>query len=686
MTMKREFSLPVAKSKWSSRGDQYIITMVPNNLAVPDQGWRQLREMFLICSISLLVIHLICYCYPLLVHFGLVSDLVHRLIRNFSRIGMIRNYFILKSLIMVTLACSLVGSRSGSDRKPSFKAAILLLSIGLCIFFFSAEVMRTDLSLVTRYEIYLLLTVSGLLLTWHSLSNLAVLFRPSSAQEVFNTRSESFPQEERLIENEYSINLPAIYEFRGRKKTSWINVTNPFRGLLILGTPGSGKTFFIVRQIIRQHILKGFAMFIYDFKYPDLTRVAHQYWLERGAAGTPGTVKPEFLVINFDHPRQRCNPIFPDSMQDITDAAESARTILLGLNREWIKKQGDFWVESAINFLTALIWWLRIFENGRFCTLAHVIELAQIPYEKLFTILRVEPQVEALIMPFVTAFMNEASAQLEGQVAGTTVSLGKLSSPNLYYVLSGNDLTLDINNPDRPKIVCAANNPKKAGIYGAMLSLYITALMRQIHQQDRLKCSLVFDEFPSVYFNGVDHLLATARSNKVATTLVVQDASQLKLHYGREQAEVIVNIVGNIISGQVSGESAKQLADRFGRIIQERRSVSVQEDRTSVTSSTQLDMAIPQSTISSLSSGEFVGVVADDPEQPIQLKKFHCRLVNSLDSSAISELPGRPVNSQVVLENYLQIKKDIASIVEAEMKRILHSPSLKEMVVTKEKE
>jgi type IV secretory pathway TraG/TraD family ATPase VirD4 len=422
-------------------------------------------------------------------------------------------------------------------------------------------------------------------------------------------------------------------------------------------------------------------MFIYDFKYPDLTTIAYNYYLQYESSYK---VKPEFYVLDFEKIMHRYNPIDVNSLHDITDAAESARTILLGLNQAWIKKQGDFWIESPINFLTAIIWYLRLYEEGKYCTLAHVIELLQTPQDKLFSILRIEPQVESLIMPFVTAYLNNARAQLEGQIAGATVSLGKLSSPNLYYVLSGNDFTLDINNPEKPKIVCVRNSPHKAHIYGAVLSLYLTALTRQLNKRNMLKSSIVFDEFPSIYFNGIDNLLATARSNKVATTLAVQDASQLKLHYGKEQAEVIINIVGNIISGQVSGETAKQLSKRFGKIIQDKQSVSVNESKTSITNSTQLEMAIPQSTISSLSSGEFVGMVADEPNQKIRLKKFHCEIINKPSKKERpiewKELPQMQVDKQKILDNYLQIKKDIQHIIDSEMERMMNTESVSETV------
>jgi len=251
-------------------------------------------------------------------------------------------------------------------------------------------------------------------------------------------------------------------------------------------------------------------------------------------------------VINFDDLTRthRCNPLDPKAMEDITDATEASRTIMLGLNRDWIKKQGDFFVESPINFLTAIIWYLKKYEEGKYCTLPHVIELMQVDYESLFSVLGQEEEIKVLINPFVSAFQNKAKEQLEGQIASAKIGLARLSSPQLYYVLSGNDFTLDVNNPEEPKIVCVGNNPQKLQVYGAVLSLYISRMIKLVNRKNQLKSSLVFDEFPTIYFNNIDSLIATARSNKVATTLAVQDFSQLKKDYGSEQADVITGIVG----------------------------------------------------------------------------------------------------------------------------------------------
>jgi len=224
--------------------------------------------------------------------------------------------------------------------------------------------------------------------------------------------------------------------------------------------------------------------------------------------------------------------------------------------------------------------------------------------------------------------------------------------------------------------VCIANNPEKQQIYGAVLSLYISRLIRQVNKKDQLKCSLVFDEFPTIFFNHMDSLIATARSNKVATTLGMQDFSQLKKDYGKEQADVIMNITGNIISGQVMGETAKQLSERFGKIMQEKETVSINRTDTSISRSTQLDLAVPPSKIASLSSGEFVGMVADDPHEKIKLKMFHSEIVNDkvkLDEE-VKKYKDIPVVSNVsqqqVMDNYFQIKYDVKNLILKEVTKL----------------
>ncbi|WP_267291185.1 type IV secretory system conjugative DNA transfer family protein [Parachryseolinea silvisoli] len=422
--------------------------------------------------------------------------------------------------------------------------------------------------------------------------------------------------------------------------------------------------------MITQHIAKGFTMFVYDFKFPDLTLIAYNTLIRNaGCYAKP----PKFYVIDFEHIYHRCNPLDPMTMHDITDASESSRTILLGLNRDWIKKQGDFFVESPINFLTAVIWFLRKYNNGIYCTLPHVIELMQLEYKVMFPLLSTEPEIQVLMNPFESAYRHEAWEQLEGQIASAKIGMARLSSPQLYYVLSGNDFTLDINNPDAPKIVCAGNNPQKQQIFGAVLSLFVSRMLRLVNAKGKLKSSLIFDEYPTIFAN-IDNTIATARGNLCATTLGIQDYSQLKRDYGKESAEVVFNIVGNIISGQATGDTAKLLSERFGKIVQKRESISINRTDTSISRSTQLDAAIPPARISSLSSGEFVGMVADNPDQKIELKVFHAEIQNdhvALKNEMDQYVPlpeVRNVSTEEIQKNYMRVKEDIRRIVSEELR------------------
>jgi hypothetical protein len=637
---------------------------------------------------AVLLLHFYYWCYGAFRQWELFSDITDNLLKNVSRTGLFHPFYKAKLVALLLLFISLLGTKAKKQEEAGYQKPAIYLFIGLLLYFLSGILLGLQGEIITLALTYIIVTSLGYILMMTGGTLLSRILRQKLSGSVFNSENETFPQEERLLWNEYSINLPARYKLKGKLRRSWINIINPFRGLLVMGTPGSGKSYFIIQHIIKQHIQKGFSMFVYDYKFPDLTTIAYnQFLLHKKVYPVP----PSFYTINFDDLARshRCNPLAPETLLDITDAAESSRTIMLGLNREWIKKGGDFFVESPINFVTALIWYLRRYKEGKFCTLPHVIELAQVGYDKLFSILRTEPEIEVLVNPFVSAYLNGAMEQLEGQIASAKISLSRLSSPSLYWVLSGSDFTLDINNPKEPKIVSMGSNPQKTATYGAVLSLYTTALTRMVNRKGGAKCGLLFDEFPTLYFNGIDSLIATARSNKVATTLAVQDASQLKLHYGREQADVILNIVGNIISGQVSGETAKQLSEKFGKILQDRQSLSINRHDTSLTKSKQLEMAVPASKIASLSSGEFVGMVTDNPEEKILLKAFCAEVVNDhvalqKEQASFEPLPlACDASQKRVFENFGQIKKDVTQLMKLEIERIMDTPELSNLIVQK---
>ena len=519
------------------------------------------------------------------------------------------------------------------------------------------------------------------------------LLKNNLLEDVFNTENESFLQETKLMENEYSVNLRTKFWFKGKMYNGFINLVNIFRATIILGTPGSGKSYAIVNQFIKQTIEKAYALYIYDFKFDDLSIIAYNHLIKyRHRYKVP----PKFYVINFDNPRKshRCNPLAPELMTDISDAYESSYTIMLNLNKSWVQKQGDFFVESPIVLFTAIIWFLKLYENGKYCTFPHAIELLNKRYEDVFTILTSYPDLENYLSPFVDAWKGGAAEQLMGQIASAKIPLSRLISPQLYWVMSGSDFTLDINNPKEPKVLCVGNNPDRISIYGAALGLYNSRIVKLINKKKQLKSCVIIDELPTIFFKGLDNLIATARSNKVAVVLGFQDFSQLKRDYGDKEAAVIMSTVGNVFSGQVVGETAKTLSERFGKILQKRESMSINRNDTSTSISTQLDSLIPASKISTLSQGMFVGAVADNFGETIEQKIFHAQIVVDheavqKETAAYQPIPeissfldenGNDTMEEQIRANYRQIKQDIVELVENELIRIENDPELKHLL------
>ncbi|GMQ30713.1 conjugal transfer protein MobC [Algoriphagus confluentis] len=653
------------------------------NTGENQEGLKKILDFTRLGSLVGLGIHTYLVVYAQLNAWGWIHEWIDFLLAQIGKTGLFEGTERIRILSLGLLWISLLGAKGRKDPNLNWKRLMLWFLFWNMVFVLAESGVRM---MEWGKNVYL----SGIWLAWIGVLTVGVklsrVILEGFSPEVFNHLNETFPQEQRLLENEYSVNLPTRFRVQKKVFSGWLNIINPFRATLVVGTPGAGKSYFVIRHIITQHLSKGFSMFVYDFKYDDLSRITYNHLIKNRESYS---IFPKFYTINFDNleTSHRCNPLEPSTMTDITDASESSRTIMLGLNREWIKKQGDFFVESPINFVTAVIWFLKKYRNGKFCTLPHVIELMQVEYPKLFSVLRTEPEIEVLINPFVSAFLHGAAEQLEGQIASAKITMARLASPQLYYVLSQSEFTLDLNNPTEPKVICMGNNPQKQQVYGAVLSLYISRITKLVNRKNCLKSSLIFDEFPTIYFNGIDSLIATARSNKVATTLGVQDYSQLKKDYGREQAEVIMNTVGNIISGQVLGDTAKQISDRIGKINQARKSLSINSGDTSVSHSTQLELAVPPSTISQLSSGQFVGIVADDPTQKIELKAFHCEIQNdhkalSLEEKGYSPIPQvRKLSGEEVIENYRRIKAEIRQLIDEELERMLDTPALTGLMI-----
>ncbi|MDB8915720.1 conjugal transfer protein MobC [Parabacteroides merdae] len=642
-------------------------------------------------SIFLLVVHVYVYCYPSITAWHLSLEVIDRILVNFNDTTGIFNCILWSKLLAVLLlAVSCLGTHGVKGEKITWPKIYAALVAGCVLFFLNWWLLELPLPHMANTAFYIFTLTAGYLALLMSGLWMSRLYRHNLMEDVFNMENESFMQETRLMENEYSVNLPTRFYYKKRWNNGFVNIVNIFRACMVIGTPGSGKSYAIVNSYIRQLIAKGFAIYIYDYKFDDLSTIAYNSLLKNM---DKYEVKPRFYVINFDDPcrSHRCNPINPEFMTDISDAYEASYTIMLNLNRTWIEKQGDFFVESPIILLAAIIWYLKIYKNDIYCTFPHAVELLNKPYSDLFTILTSYPELENYLSPFMDAWKGNAQDQLQGQIASAKIPLTRMISPQLYWVMTGNDFSLDINNPKEPKLLCVGNNPDRQNIYSAALGLYNSRIVKLINKKKQLKCAVIIDELPTIYFRGLDNLIATARSNKVGVLLGFQDFSQLTRDYGEKESKVIQNTVGNIFSGQVVGETAKTLSERFGKVLQQRQSVSINRQDVSTSINTQLDSLIPASKIANLSQGTFVGAVADNFDEKIEQKIFHAEIVVdhvkiSAEEKAYRKIPiindfkdrnGDDIMMQQIQRNYDQIKADAQAIINEEMQRIKNDPELR---------
>jgi len=571
---------------------------------------------------------------------------------------------------LVTLGVLLITCMgTKAQKQPELKVSALVLQIlsGLTIYWGSLWFLpEHTLSYITSAIVSFVMLNVGF-------DNVSKLISVNLMKDRFNTGNESFFQDEVFRSNEWSINLQSEYTYSGKMRKGWINVVNPFRATMVIGTPGSGKSFGVVQPFISQHLRKGFSMCVYDFKYPDLSGLAYAQYL-RGKVNGRLPAHTRFCVINLDNinKSQRCNPLAPELMDSPIDAFEASRTILYNLNREWIRKQGEFFSESAVTFFAAVIWFLKRYEKGKFCTLPHAIELLQLDYDDLFEIMATEQDVVNIINPFINAHQRGASEQLEGQLGSLKIAISKIITPEIYWICSGNDFSLDINNPESPKVLCLANNPLRIEIYGAVLSLFITRMLKIMNKKEQRPSSLIFDELPTIYFRGLDTLIATARSNRISTLLGIQTIDQLVRDYGKEAANAILTNIGNVFSGQATGDTARYIQSRMGKVLQERQSVSINRATQSSTISTQMDYLVPEGKIATLPQGNMVGQVADSFQQPINRKSFNALLkpeeLNEKGEIAIPDYYTFDNKASILEGNRLRIHNDIQKICKKRMR------------------
>lgn len=650
-----------------------------------DKNIEVYTGLFFIFSLILLAIDIVTLGNLSLHNFGI--DFFTPFAKRILNMGIYSNgkYYLVRLFIVVLLGFSVFGSKPKKNPKKNSNITSVIIASIVCAILFVFTYLLYHLGMnVGIFTLYTVISVVTYFMLVYYFGIIMTTINSSLGKDRFGKEGRKFNQTKNLMENEYSVNL--------KTDDGWINVVNPFRASLVIGTPGSGKTFAILQPAIEQHIQKGFAMCVYDYKFPTLSVFTYNC-LEKYKKNYK--IEPEFCVINFDDPRKshRCNPLQPELLVDSVDAVESAKAIMIALNRSWNQKQGDFFVESPINYVACLIWALKCAEGGKFCSLPHLIELLGKPYDQQFEFLSSieDGTISNMAAPFISAYENQATDQLEGQIASARLGLSRMTSPVVYWVMTtdkdehGNELDgidLMINDPNKPKILCIGNNPDRQEVYGVCISLFTTKMLKIINKKHKNKSAIVFDELTTMSFpkGTLDNIIATGRSNKIATWLGFQDITQAVRDFSKENAESIVNTIGNIFSGQVSGDTAQRLARMFGKIKVMKESQSISDSGTSISYSEQMEELIPESEISTLSQGVFVGKIADNFDEVIEQKFFYSTIHVDLEKTQDlekGELPDltlfldaqdKPLSNadiqQVLQDNFNQIKMDIRNLLE----------------------
>ena len=585
-------------------------------------------------------------------------------------------------IIMVTC----IGTRSKKDLElDPTKQIIFPLIFGFIMFFgsicflFFKEKGETS---IEWYNIaYIILSIIGATLINSALDNISKRIKSNFMKDRFNIENESFEQSKDKVETEFSVNIPMKFFYNRKWHNGWLNICNCFRGTFVIGTPGSGKSFSVINSFIRQHSAKGFAEVVYDFKFPELAKIAYYNYQKNKQLGKiPSNFK--FNVINFSDIEysRRINPLKREYIEILADATETAEALYESLQKGDKGSGGnsDFFKTSAVNLLAASIYFWSRYENGKYSDLPHVLAFLNQEYDVLFKVLFSEPELKSLVSPFEAAYKSGAVDQLEGQMASLKVQLSRLATKESFWVFSGNDFNLKVSDKKDPSYLIIANNPKTQSMNSALNALIINRLTRLVNTKGNYPTSIIVDECPTLYFYQLATLLSTARSNKVSICLGLQELPQLEEQYGKATAKTITSIIGNTLSGQAKApETLDWLQKLFGKVKQVKEGVTIRRNETTINMNEQMDFVIPASKISSLQAGTLVGQVALDfgQEDNFPTAMYHCKTNLDLkkikkEEEAYKELPkvynfGTADNREKLLQkNFKRIYDEVETVIE----------------------
>ena len=591
-------------------------------------------------------------------------------------------YSKLATMVLICLVSIGTLAKKEKDLEPK-KQIVYPLAAGLLLFFsclvFMGRASPQAMPYTSWYDLlYLFCSFTGALMISLAMDNISKMIKSGLGKDKWNTEAESFLQPVKRLSTPYSVNIPMLFYHDRKVRNGWINICNVFRGTMVIGTPGSGKSFSIVNPFIRQLIAKEFAVCLYDFKFPDLGQIAYYHYL---LAKQHGKLKNfSFHVINLNRPEEsrQINPWRAEYIKSLADAAETAEGLVEAL------KKGDkaggsdqFFTQSAINFLASCIYFLSKYDGGKFSSFPHVLALLNRSYEEIFNTLISEPELRSLLSPFMTAYHAKAFDQLEGQIGTLKIFISRLATKETFWVFSGNDFDLKISNRENPGMLVLANDPNTQNINSACYSIVINRLTKLINTKGNLPSALIVDEVPTLFVHKVENLIATARSNKVAVLMGLQELPQFNQQYGKDTAATITSVIGNVLSGSVRNKETLDWLERlFGKSKQLGEGLSIDRNKTSTSLNEKLEVLIPAGKIASLNAGELVGVIAADAQEKytgrFETSAVNCRVNLDLKEIANEEKSFRPLpvyydfggrKEDILRQNFNRITQEIQDIV-----------------------
>ena len=615
---------------------------------------------------------------------------------------------------------------------------LLVLSVWLFGYPMEARLYTLPLNII----FYMTTSLVGVILVHVALDNISKFLKEGLMKDRFNFENESFEQCEELIETPYSVNIPMRYYYKGKFRKGWTNITNCFRGTWVVGTPGSGKTFSIIEPFIRQHSAKGFAMVVYDYKFPTLaTKLYYHYKKNQKLGKLPQGC--QFNMINFvdvEYSR-RVNPIQAKYINNLAAASETAETLLESLQKG--KKEGgggsdQFFQTSAVNFLAACIYFFcnygkepydkdgkmliaerredpktkrliatgRVFDHsgmevqpaywlGKYSDMPHILSFLNESYQTIFEVLQTDNEVAPLLGPFQTAFANKAMEQLEGMIGTLRVYTSRLATKESYWIFhkDGDDFDLKVSDPKNPSYLLIANDPEMESIIGALNALILNRLVTRVNtgQGKNVPVSIIVDELPTLYFHKIDRLIGTARSNKVSVALGFQELPQLEADYGKVGMQKIITTVGNVVSGSARAKETLEWlsSDIFGKVVQLKKGVTIDRDKTSINLNENMDSLVPASKISDMPTGWICGQTARDfvvtktgmngsmniqESEEFKTSKFYCKTDFDMteikkEESEYVPLPkfykfkSKEERERILYKNFVQVGEDVKAMI-----------------------